>query len=328
MAVIKSGATTDQLTVDPTSKAARVTLYDPSGNAMPTIPISFSAGAAVELLDSGGTNKASISSAGALKVDGSAATQPVSGTFWQGTQPVSIATMPTTPVTGTFWQATQPVSIAATINVDGTSESATGSGVPAQASYLGLNKSGTLVGALSDANGNLSVNISDVGGNAATAKGVQPAAAIPTQDLKDSGRTKVVLTLTKATGIAAEALVTLTIKKGDATVTTGTSYTVTAGKILRLQSMFASITASTAAINNVAIRLREGAASGGALALTSDIISELEASCPAAVIATSGQSWTSWPDGMELAGGQQIGVSMISALASGTVTVVIIGYEY
>lgn len=60
---------------------------------------------------------------------------PVSGTFWQATQPVSIATMPTTPtkpdgtiwamtgtsanvnltnasvaVTGTFWQATQPVS--------------------------------------------------------------------------------------------------------------------------------------------------------------------------------------------------------------------------
>lgn len=32
MAVIKSGATTDQLTIDPTSKAARVTLYDSSGN--------------------------------------------------------------------------------------------------------------------------------------------------------------------------------------------------------------------------------------------------------------------------------------------------------
>lgn len=36
----------------------------------------------------------------------------VTGTFWQATQPVSIASMPTTPVTGTFWQATQPVSAA------------------------------------------------------------------------------------------------------------------------------------------------------------------------------------------------------------------------
>lgn len=55
----------------------------------------------VQLLDSGGTNKASISAGGALKVDGSAVTQPV-----------SLATAPTTPVTGTFWQPTQPVSLA------------------------------------------------------------------------------------------------------------------------------------------------------------------------------------------------------------------------
>lgn len=41
---------------------------------------------------------------------------PVSGTFWQATQPVSIATMPSTPVTGTFWQTTQPVSGTITAN--------------------------------------------------------------------------------------------------------------------------------------------------------------------------------------------------------------------
>lgn len=44
------------------------------------IPTSLPTGQAVELLDSGGTNKATISAAGALKVDGSASTQPVSGT--------------------------------------------------------------------------------------------------------------------------------------------------------------------------------------------------------------------------------------------------------
>ena len=42
-----------------------------------------------------------------------ASTLPVTGAFFQTTQPVSIATMPTTPVTGSFWQATQPVSILA-----------------------------------------------------------------------------------------------------------------------------------------------------------------------------------------------------------------------
>ena len=36
MAIIKSGATTDQLTIDPTSKAARVSLYDTSGRPLNT----------------------------------------------------------------------------------------------------------------------------------------------------------------------------------------------------------------------------------------------------------------------------------------------------
>lgn len=43
MAVIKSGATTDQLTIDPTSKAARVTLYDSSGRDVATEKSTYSA---------------------------------------------------------------------------------------------------------------------------------------------------------------------------------------------------------------------------------------------------------------------------------------------
>ena len=50
---------------------------------------------------------------GSVSVSNLPSTQAVSGTFWQSTQPVSIATMPSTPVTGTFWQATQPVSLSA-----------------------------------------------------------------------------------------------------------------------------------------------------------------------------------------------------------------------
>jgi hypothetical protein len=49
---------------------------------------------------------------GSVSVSNFPATQPVTGTFFQTTQPVSLAVAPTTPVTGTFWQATQPVSIA------------------------------------------------------------------------------------------------------------------------------------------------------------------------------------------------------------------------
>lgn len=51
----------------------------------------------------------------------------VTGTFYQTTQPVSIASMPSTAVTGTFWQTTQPVSIASmpTTAVTGTFYQAT-----------------------------------------------------------------------------------------------------------------------------------------------------------------------------------------------------------
>lgn len=64
---------------------------------------------------------------GSVSVSNFPATQAVTGTFWQATQPVSIATMPTTPVTGTFWQATQPISGTVTIQDGGGSITVDGS---------------------------------------------------------------------------------------------------------------------------------------------------------------------------------------------------------
>ncbi len=61
------------------------------------------------LLDSNSNNAAAISASGALKVDGSAVTQPVS---IAGTVPISgnVGVNGTVPVSGTFFQSTQPVS--------------------------------------------------------------------------------------------------------------------------------------------------------------------------------------------------------------------------
>jgi hypothetical protein len=60
-------------------------------------------------------NSLSLNTAGGLRVDGSGVTQPVSGTFWQATQPVSLAS---TTITGTVavTQSTSPwvVSLAST----------------------------------------------------------------------------------------------------------------------------------------------------------------------------------------------------------------------
>ncbi len=64
-----------------------------------------------------GLERMKLNASKALLVDGSAVTQPVSGTFYQATQPVSVAgtlavdgSGVTQPVSGTFFQATQPVS--------------------------------------------------------------------------------------------------------------------------------------------------------------------------------------------------------------------------
>jgi hypothetical protein len=78
---------------------------------------------------SDGTNLRAISvdTSGRTVVTGSvsvANTVPVSGTFWQATQPVSGTVTAnvsgTVPVSGTFWQATQPVSGTVTANISGT----------------------------------------------------------------------------------------------------------------------------------------------------------------------------------------------------------------
>lgn len=80
-----------------------------------------------------------IASMTALKVDGSAVTQPVSGTFWQATQPVSLASVPSHAVTnaGTFaTQAAQSGTWNIT-NVSGTVSLPTGAATAAKQPALG-----------------------------------------------------------------------------------------------------------------------------------------------------------------------------------------------
>lgn len=112
-------------------------------------------------------------SANPMKVDGSGVTQPISGsvsisnfpatqpisgtvtvgnasiavtgTFYQATQPVSIATMPTTPVTGTFWQATQPVSASSLPLPSGAATESTLSGIKTDTDKLTFTSTRLLV---------------------------------------------------------------------------------------------------------------------------------------------------------------------------------------
>lgn len=80
--------------------------------------------------------------------------QAVTGTFYQATQPVSIATMPSTPVTGTFWQATQPISGAVTNAV----LSVVGGGAEATAQRVTIASDSTGVLSVDDNGGSLTVD--------------------------------------------------------------------------------------------------------------------------------------------------------------------------
>lgn len=104
---ILSGNSTDELSVDPVSKAARVTAYNADGSSVDSLtdaqlratplPVSITSDiqiGAIEIKNGTDDTRATVTPQNALKVDSSAVTQPVSGVFFQATQPVSSATLP------------------------------------------------------------------------------------------------------------------------------------------------------------------------------------------------------------------------------------------
>ncbi len=111
MAVIKSGSSTDQWTIDPTSKAGRITLYSSAGTEITTLPV----GGTVEL---GSTTLAAlenitvtVSSTVDLSSGTLAALESITVQNGSGASAVNIQDGGNSiTVDGTFWQATQPVS--------------------------------------------------------------------------------------------------------------------------------------------------------------------------------------------------------------------------
>ena len=162
-----------------------------------------------------------------------------------------------------------------------------------------------------------------------TTKGLQGANAITIQSILDSGRTPVTLYVDSVSGITTEALATLSINKGG-TVTTGTSYTVTAGKIFRVQSFTMSVMVPSTTGCAARARIRSAAS----VLVTSPIFAAIGIGTGNTAF-DGNQAIAPIADGLEFAGGQQIGVSHIesSAIAGSTTTgagvhFCVIGFEY
>lgn len=141
------------------------------------------------------------------------------------------------------------------------------------------------------------------------------------QDLKDMGRSARTYQLSE-TVATTEAVRTTSRSVAGATVTTGTSWGVTSGKTCRIQSMTVSMHHTAVNFYKAWLRISDT----GAVATSSPI---------AAVGVVQNQATQgggsvniTFPDGLELSGTREFGISTIGGVAAGTGLVTLTTYEY
>lgn len=139
----------------------------------------------------------------------------------------------------------------------------------------------------------------------------------------DGFRTPVVLYFDEIAGITSEALGTMNINKGGST-STGTSYTVTTGKTLRVQAVIFSCLDTTTTAVKGRLRLR----SAGTVTATSPVFCSLVCGAVGAVANEGSETAVNFSDGLEFASGQQVGLSHLESSTSSTISACVVGYEY
>lgn len=164
----------------------------------------------------------------------------------------------------------------------------------------------------------------DIATAPATAKGTQGANGVPTQDLKDAGRVMKVYSAS-FTAATTEALVTLTPISDGTAGGTATSFTVTSGKRLRLQSICVTTRNAGAGGQGVVVNLRMTAT--GAITATSPLVGTVSSGTALAVANITAQGCAVISDGQEFSGTMQFGLTQVGT-ATANNTVVLTGYEY
>lgn len=242
------------------------------------------------------------------------------------------------PVSGTFWQTTQPVSIAGNqavnnAQVGGTNVS-TGNGVVGagvQRVAIASDNTAFTVNAAQSGTWNVGTLTSIT--NAVTitpptlTKGTQGATGFSTQDLKDAGRT-IVNAATAIAGVACvttEALLALNISRDGAATASATTHAVTSGKRWRITGLVASARSSAATVLSARVSLRMNPS--GAATATSPIIAIASMTQQAAALAEAGDTCVI-PLDLEISGTMQVGLSQVCSGTGGVVYASLLGYEY
>lgn len=230
---------------------------------------------------------------------------------------VVVDSAPSTPVTNVGTFATQSTLAAETTKVIGTVNVAAAQTIAAtQATAANLNA--TVVQATP---ANLQTTVTPI----ALTKGTQGATGFSTQDLKDAGRVLKTYTASAVAGVTTEALVSLTPYADLVAGGAATTFAVTAGKRLRLQAIVLTWRNNTAAAGGVTIRLRLLA---GTVLVTSPVQASLNATTSLATIGSGATTELILPDGLELSGTMQFGLTQLAVGAVVGFDVHVIGYEY
>jgi hypothetical protein len=170
-------------------------------------------------------------------------------------------------------------------------------------------------------------NITEIGGVAvaAVAKGTQASNAMGVQDFKDSGRVAFVAVASAVAGVTTEALLTLTPVRTVTAGTAATTLTVTSGKTLRIQAIYVNVKTTAAAVGSVVCHVRMAA---GAVTATSQLFFSCGVSTLAATSGTNNGECFDIPDGFEISGTTQFGITQLASSASCTIDVTVLGFEY
>ena len=119
--------------------------------------------------------------------------------------------------------------------------------------------------------------------------------------------------------------VTMNINTGG-TVTTGTSYTVPAGKTLRLQVISGSVRTTNTTNQSGRLRVRSAVAVAASSGIIMDLVIPGLTGTNAA--GTGNLANYTVPDGIEIAAGAQIGISQIISATTSTVSCIVTGFLY
>jgi len=287
---------------------------------------------------------------GSVSVSNFPATQPVSGTFWQATQPVSgpltdaQLRAAAVPVSGTFWQATQPISAASLPLPSGASTETTLAAIKAKTDNLDVALSTRAVTGLTDsqlrASGNgtastaLRVTVaSDSTGTVAITpptltKGAQGSTGLSVQPLRDAGRTLCAFTATALATVTSEALISLTPYRDLTAGSAATTFAVTSNKKLRLQALIVTIRCTSTVNVGGIVRFRMLA---GTVLVGSPVHFAVGGQGSNLATAVAGNAQTYFidlPEGFELSGSMQFGLTQLFSATSATIDVSVLGYEY